>query len=314
MGTSRDIMVTVLCIVYNHEPYLRECLEGIVTQETNFKFQVIIHDDCSTDNSADIIREYASKYSDLIIPIFEEENVYAHVGAFDLFLRSYIKGKYFAYCEGDDYWCDKNKLQLQYDFLERFPDYTYCSTNFDIYNQEDKSKINHHIKTDYRNMLGFTFHDINVNNYFKCWSCSPLTSMCRNINYYTLKDVRRFSRFYDLVACYFYIKKGKGALLENNTAVYRIHNKGIYSGNTTLNNYKIEIDILQTLYIFFHDQPILKDGILPRMIGMIGYCRKNKRYKTMFNEIIRFCIKMPMSSFVLFKILFLNYIKNIKLR
>jgi hypothetical protein len=138
--------------------------------------------------------------------------------------------------------------------------------------------------------------------------------MCRNINYYTLKDVRKFSRFYDLVACYFYIKKGKGALLENNTAVYRVHNKGIYSGNTTLNNYKIEIDILQTLYIFFHDQPILKDGILPRMIGMIGYCRKNKRYKTMFNEIIRFCIKMPMSSFVLFKILFLNYIKNIRLR
>ena len=146
MDSSRDIMVTVLCIVYNHEPYLRECLEGIVTQETDFKFQVIIHDDCSTDNSADIIREYASKYPDLIIPIFEEENVYAHVGAFDLFLRSYIKGKYFAYCEGDDYWCDKNKLQLQYDFLERFPDYTYCSTNFDIYNQEDKSKIRHHIK------------------------------------------------------------------------------------------------------------------------------------------------------------------------
>ena len=85
MGTSRDIMVTVLCIVYNHEPYLRECLEGIVTQETNFKFQVIIHDDCSTDNSADIIREYASKYPDLLIPIFEEENVYAHGGAFDLF-------------------------------------------------------------------------------------------------------------------------------------------------------------------------------------------------------------------------------------
>ena len=56
MGTSRDIMVTVLCIVYNHESYLRECLEGIVTQVTNFKFQVIIHDDCSTDNSADIIQ------------------------------------------------------------------------------------------------------------------------------------------------------------------------------------------------------------------------------------------------------------------
>lgn len=305
-------MVTVLCIVYNHELYLQECLEGIVNQKTDFKFQVIVHDDCSTDGSADIIREFVSRYPDLIIPIFEEVNVYLKVGTYDLFLRPYIKGKYFAYCEGDDYWSDCNKLQLQYDFLEKFPDYTYCSTNFDIYRQIDREMIPHFINTNYKKEQGYCFHDINIDNYFKCWSCSPLTSMCRNLNYYTLDVVRKFSRFYDLVACYFYIKKGKGALLKNNTAVYRIHEEGIYSGNSTLNNYKIELDILYTLYSFFRDKQILRDGIMSRMIGLIGYCRINKNYKTMLVEMTKFCIVSPVVFFNLLRILSSNYKKNHK--
>ena len=70
-------MVTIRCITYNHEPYIRQCLEGFVMQKTNFRFEAIVHDDASTDGTAAIIREYAEKYPDIIKPIYETENQYS---------------------------------------------------------------------------------------------------------------------------------------------------------------------------------------------------------------------------------------------
>lgn len=115
-----DIMVSVLCPAYNHGKYIRDALEGFVMQKTNFKFEVIVHDDASTDGTADIIREYAKKYPHLIRPIIEEENLNARNF---LLLYPYANGKYIALCEGDDYWTDENKLQIQVDFLEQHPEY-----------------------------------------------------------------------------------------------------------------------------------------------------------------------------------------------
>ena len=74
---SRELMVSIRCLVYNHEPYLRQCLDGFVMQQTNFRFEAIVHDDASTDGSAAIIREYAAKYPDIIKPIYETENQYS---------------------------------------------------------------------------------------------------------------------------------------------------------------------------------------------------------------------------------------------
>ena len=113
-------LVTIKCMVYNHEPYLRQCLDGFVMQKTNFSFEAIVHDDASTDDSANIIREYAKKYPDIIIPIYETENQYSK-GGFELIIKimnDYIRGKYIAICEGDDYWTDPYKLQKQVDYLE----------------------------------------------------------------------------------------------------------------------------------------------------------------------------------------------------
>lgn len=125
---SDEIMVSISCAVYNHEKYLRQCLEGFVKQKTNFKFEVLIHDDASTDGSADIIREYEAKYPDMIKPIYQTENQYSQ-GIKIGFVHQYprVKGKYFAICEGDDYWCDENKLQRQFDALESNPNCSICT-------------------------------------------------------------------------------------------------------------------------------------------------------------------------------------------
>lgn len=121
-------LVVIRSLVYNHEPYLRDCLEGFVMQQTTFPFVAVVHDDCSTDGSTAIIREYAEKYPHIIKPVYETENQYSkHDGSLRRVMDeacSKYGAKYYALCEGDDYWTDPHKLQKQVDFLESNPDYT----------------------------------------------------------------------------------------------------------------------------------------------------------------------------------------------
>ena len=121
------LMVSIRCTAYNHEPYIRQCLDGIVMQHTNFRFEAIVHDDASTDGTANIIREYAERYPDIIKPIYEVENQWSKGRlALRKIVDSACKGKYIANCECDDYWTDPLKLQKQVDFLEANPEYSMC--------------------------------------------------------------------------------------------------------------------------------------------------------------------------------------------
>lgn len=139
-----EIKVKIHCLVYNHEPYLRDCLEGFVMQKTDFAFKAVVHDDCSTDNSAAIIREYAEKYPDIIEPIYETENQYRK-GTLDKIMYNRILGqcRYVAYCEGDDYWTDPNKLQKQVDFLDSHPEYAMCFSACNIKKEQDNLNTDH---------------------------------------------------------------------------------------------------------------------------------------------------------------------------
>lgn len=118
-----EIMVSICCLTYNQEAYVEQALKGFVSQKTSFLYEVLIHDDASTDRTADKIREYALLYPDLIKPILQTENQYArgltNVSGTYNFPRA--RGRYIAMCEGDDYWTDPYKLQKQVDFLEAHP-------------------------------------------------------------------------------------------------------------------------------------------------------------------------------------------------
>lgn len=128
MTTQKKYIVAIKCLVYNHEKYLRQTLEGFVMQKTNFPFYAVVHDDASTDSSPEIIREYAEKYPYIIHPIYEKENQYSkHDGSLACIVHAACSNaKYVACCEGDDYWTDPLKLQKQVDFLESHPDYSMC--------------------------------------------------------------------------------------------------------------------------------------------------------------------------------------------
>lgn len=136
----RPLMVTIRCITYNQEIYIRQCLEGFVMQKTSFRFEAIVHDDASTDKTAMIIREYGRKYPDIIKPIYETENQYSkHDGSLGRIMDTHTHGQYVAVCEGDDYWTDPLKLQKQYDYMEQHPECSLCfHPNKELYRSKTK--------------------------------------------------------------------------------------------------------------------------------------------------------------------------------
>ena len=120
---EQPLMVSINCIAYNQEKYIRQALEG-------FRFEAIVHDDASTDGTAAVICEFAQKYPHIIKPILETENQYSKKdGSLNRIMLAACKGKYMAMCEGDDYWTDPQKLQKQIDFMEAHPDYAMCFHN-----------------------------------------------------------------------------------------------------------------------------------------------------------------------------------------
>lgn len=121
-------LVSICCLTYNHENFIKKTLDGFINQKTSFNFEVLIHDDASTDKTQSIIKEYASRYPNIIKPILQKENQLSKgINVQKTYNYPRIKGKYVAYCEGDDYWSDINKLQLQVEYLENNKNCTICT-------------------------------------------------------------------------------------------------------------------------------------------------------------------------------------------
>ena len=133
-------LVTIACVIYNQEKYIDEAIDGFLMQKVSFPYEILIHDDASTDRTAKIINEYARKYQDIIKPLFQKDNQYSKgKKPFIDYVFPRAEGKYIALCEGDDYWTDPYKLQKQYDILEANSQYPMCFHNAYV-TYEGKSK------------------------------------------------------------------------------------------------------------------------------------------------------------------------------
>lgn len=137
----QEPLLSVGVLTYNQENYIRKCLDSILMQKTNFKFEIILNDDCSTDKTVEIIKEYEAKYPDIIKPVYQKENQFSKgKGILRNFLLPRINTKYYAFCEGDDYWTDPYKLQKQVDFLESHPDYSICFHKIKMIYENNKKR------------------------------------------------------------------------------------------------------------------------------------------------------------------------------
>lgn len=117
-----QMMVSITCVAFNHENFINITLDSFLMQETSFPFEILINDDVSTDKTAEILKEYESKYPNIVKPIFQKENQYSKGINTMAILFPYINGKYVAFCDGDDYWIDEKKLQIQVEEMEKHPE------------------------------------------------------------------------------------------------------------------------------------------------------------------------------------------------
>lgn len=227
-------LVSIRCLVYNHEPYLRQCLDGFVMQKTTFPFEAIVHDDASTDGSAAIIREYAEKYPDIIKPIYETENQYSkHDGSIKQAMDSVMSpnSKYIALCEGDDYWTDPHKLQLQVDFLESHPDYSFSVHDFKVLEDvNQKFRDSHPILflKEGEEEYTLTIDDYKKGIFFtQTLTCVYRISSLKGSFYY------RYEAKFDMTMFYALLTQGKCILFNRVMGVYRIHPGSVTCGDSS---------------------------------------------------------------------------------
>lgn len=240
-------LVTISCITYNHESYIRDAIEGFLHQITSFPIEILIHDDASTDGTASIIREYEQEYPGLILPIYQSENQYSRgVRISPTYQFPRARGKYIALCEGDDYWTDPLKLQKQVDFLDKHSEYSLCCGGYEILdvNTGEMRVVN----KCYQGMdsIGFSF---GLEDMQRGWLTKTLTVLFREA---ALRDYEkhqyqyRFSR--DIHLFYHLAKVGKGFYFNCIFGVYRVHKGGINSANRGKNNYNVAYQCYQELY------------------------------------------------------------------
>lgn len=217
MDDKEELVVTIRCLTYNHEPYIRQCLEGFVMQKTNFRFEAIVHDDASTDKTAEIVKEYAEKYPEIIKPIFETENQYSKKdGSLGRIMDEHTRGKYVALCEGDDYWIDPYKLQKQVDFLENNKEYSMCFSSAKVIYDSGVSK---YYKSD-ELYQGLEEREYTGNEILEDWIVPTASVIYKNEMCVLIPRDKRFV-FGDIIVFLTCAKYGKVYCIADKTSVYR---------------------------------------------------------------------------------------------
>jgi glycosyltransferase involved in cell wall biosynthesis len=216
------IIVSVGMITYNHEQYIAQAIEAVLMQKTNFQYELVIGEDCSIDNTAKIIINYAEKYPDIIVPLFGYKNR-GMIPNF-VFTLEKCKGRYLSFCEGDDYWTDPYKLQKQVDFLETNPDYGLCYGDIIIVNDENSLlSYDPSWKEHYRS--GYVFSDLFIQNFIP----TPTVVVRKELLDSAFQTLRSFPnlRLFDYWFWLYISMFTKFKYLDEKLAAYRDHSGGI---------------------------------------------------------------------------------------
>lgn len=252
-------LVSISCTTFNHAPFIRACLDGFLMQNTNFAFEIIIHDDASTDGTREIIEEYASKYPQIIFPLLQTENQYSKGvrGMMARFNFPRCKGKYIALCEGDDKWIDPLKLQKQVDFLESNLEYGLICGGFRLENSYtglNSIFLSSSQDLDEKNNLGF---DIDIKLFWEKWCIQTLTVVFRK-ELLNLNDLLQYKRIIDVHIFYEVIKQKKGYYLKEILGVQNVTNDGVYSNKSHLEKRKILYIARKEILYFNNSDHVLK--------------------------------------------------------
>lgn len=222
---KQDIKVSICCVTFNQEDYIKDALDSFLMQKTNFKYEIIIHDDASTDNTVRILKSYKQKYPDMIKLILQKNNQYSlgkevYPNTFNI-----AKGKYIAICDGDDYWTDENKLQIQVDYMESNENCTLCAHSFNYVDKnrsiiESVNRYKHNTRCSERDII------IGDGGFFATSSLMIPAKILKDLpEYYYNCTVG------DYPMQLYAMSKGEAHYISKNMSDYRINSNGSWTSN-----------------------------------------------------------------------------------
>lgn len=272
-NSENEPKVSICCITYNHEPYIRDALNGFLMQETDFSFEVLVDDDCSKDHTQDIIREYQQKYPNIIKPLLRDKNVGSMINFSENIKRA--NGKYIAFCEGDDYWTDPLKIQKQVNFLEANIEFDVVYTDINFYYQETntyKKNIFKHDKT--HETMNFKEHLIN-----KRYLAPPTWLFKKSI--LNLTDVK-FHTDGSFVMMLDFLYSYSVYFMNEATAVYRISQGSASRPNKPSAKYQYQKGVFQIQYDYLVryklDEETKKEILMNAYISLYPLALRCKDY------------------------------------
>jgi glycosyltransferase involved in cell wall biosynthesis len=300
-----ETVISVCLITYNHVNYIKQAIECVLSQKTNFAWEFIIADDCSSDGTFDVLAIYQSRYPKLIHIIKQQVNIGPRKNFIEL-LRN-AKGKYVAYFEGDDYWIDEYKLSKQLAILESNSQYSMVFTNRLVLNPTGELKEDKFYTKDF-----YTTKDV-----IEGFIPGSQTLMFRNFNN-LVPSFEYFSNIYsgDRYLALFCSLSGSIYKLHDITAVYRITGSGVWNSNGALKKLQQNYSLLREFHISLGipvNNEILVDRAYKNSFSTFTYCFKRprllfnkKNWNVMFHPFVEF-YKM---NFVLF--IFKAFVNRIK--
>ncbi|PLX87864.1 MAG: glycosyl transferase family 2 [Desulfuromonas sp.] len=219
---KENVVVSVSCVSFNHEKYIKDALDGVLAQKTNFAFELLIHDDASTDSTQKIINEYSLKYANIVKPLLQKENIFSKGRRPSLENFKRANGKYISLCDCDDYWINENKLQKQVDFLDQNEDFVIVG--HDSLSIDSNQIVLNSSTLPERARRDFSGEDMIRLN---CW-LPTVSWVFRNVvdlNVPEIIHVRNADNFYTSIMGFY----GKSKFLEGNYSVYRRHEGGVWA-------------------------------------------------------------------------------------
>ena len=264
--------VSILCLTYNHHRYIKKAIDSFLMQKTDFEYEILIHDDASTDNTQKVIKEYEKKYPKIIKSILRKKNLYSQGirGLSFKYLLPKAKGKYVAICEGDDYWTDENKLQLQVDFLDKHPDHSICFHPVKV--KYEDNKYPEEVFPSITGSKNFSLTRLLKHNFIQTNSV-----VYRKLNYknITMENIMPGDWYLHI----FHAKYGKIGFINRPMSVYYRHSKGIWS-DSHLNPDRLFLKYglmnlqmyFETLKLFMSNpkyQDIVRSNIITLLLNLI---------------------------------------------
>ncbi|MFW6275060.1 MAG: glycosyltransferase [bacterium] len=283
--TENKPLVSICCATYNHEDFIAKAIEGFLMQKVSFPVEILINDDCSTDKTAKIIREYEHTYPHLIKPKYQIENQYSKgLKPFTRFLYPRATGKYIAICEGDDFWTDPNKLQKQVDFLEENKRYSMCCTNFSTVDKDGTvmktecwDKKNNHSEISHLKILEY-------------YIPKTLTLMLRREALADQLPVS-YEGIYngDSLVCGLVSKFGPAAYLNFVSGSYRVSEKGVWSMKSKIERTEMKIStflVLKNIFKTQEEQRAINSRLARMKLIQASFFLKKRKLSDAFNATV----------------------------